>query len=76
MTEASGATAALRKRLYELEVDLPHGHDHELRDALPRLNTERRGPTVSAGDQQFPLVVGIDQADEITEDDSVFMPES
>jgi len=76
MTETAGATVALGKSLHQFEANLPHGHDHELGDTLRRLNTEGRLPAVPAGDQKFTLVIGIDQADEVTQNDTVFMTES
>ena len=76
MAETAGATVALGKGLHQFEANLPHGHDHELGDTLRRLNTEGCLPAIPAGDQKFSLVIGIDQADEIPQDDTVFMAKS
>lgn len=73
MAETAGATVALGKGLHQFEANLPHGHHHELGDTLRRLNTEGCLPAIPAGNQKFSLVIGIDQTDEVSQDDTVFM---
>ena len=41
-TEPAGAAAARLELLYDVELDLHHGYDDQLRDAVERLEGERR----------------------------------
>lgn len=55
----------------------PHDrHDHHLRDALTDGDGERRLAPVPARHQQFALIVAVDQPDQITQNDAVFVPEA
>ena len=59
----------------DAELGLHHRHDHQLGDALERLDRERRCAAVPAAHHQRALVVGVDQADQVAEDDAVLVAE-
>ena len=69
--EAAGAARAGGELLHHLELDLHHRHHHQLRDALQRLDGERGLAAVPHRDEDLPLVVGVDQADQVAEHDAV-----
>ena len=75
MAEAPDATVTLGEGFYKFEDRLLHGNDDELRDTLTRLDSECRRTAVPARDQQLPLIVRVDEPDEITEHDAVLMAE-
>src|SRR6185295_14207377 len=73
---AAGAALGLRELLDHFELHLNDRYDHELRNALARLDRERRLATVPARDEHLALVVGVDQPDQIAEHDAVLVPEA
>src|SRR5690348_14012188 len=73
--EAAGAAAARVELLHDLETDLYHRHDDELREALHRLDGEGAAAAIPRGEEDLPLVIGVDQTDEVTEHDAVFVTE-
>src|SRR5262249_7522407 len=74
--EAARAARALLERLDHVELDLDDGDHDELRDALERVHDEGLATAVPARHEHLALVVGIDQPDEVSEDDAVLMPEA
>src|SRR5690606_39163312 len=73
VAEATRAALGRGEDLDDLQLDLHHRHDYQLGDALARLYGERLAAAVPARDHQLSLVVGVDQADEIPEHDTVTM---
>jgi hypothetical protein len=70
----AGATAWRRGEVLDhVEIHVHHGHENHLRDAIARIDRERRRAPIPAGHQQRALVVGVDQADEIAEHDAVLV---
>src|SRR5262249_45967494 len=74
--EAARAARAFAERVDHVELDLNHGDDHELRDALEGIHGEGLASAIPAGDQHLSLVVGIDEADEVAEHDAVLVAEA
>jgi hypothetical protein len=74
--KAAGATAARLKFIDDIEDDLHDGHDDELREALHRLQGECRFATVPCRYEDLTLVIGVDEPDEVPEDDSMFVSEA
>lgn len=62
------ATVTLFKVLHHIEIHLHYRHYHQLRDPLQRIQQERRVPTIPAGDKYLPLIIGVDQSDQIAQD--------
>src|SRR5205085_7662128 len=74
--EAAGAAVALGERLDDVELHLHHGdHDH-LRDAFHGIHHERLAAAVPARDEDLPLVVRVDEPNEVAEHDAVLVPEA
>ena len=73
--EAALAALARGEILDHFEIDMHHGHDHHLRDSIAGIDGERGRSAIPAGHHQRSLIIGIDQADEITQHDAAFVPE-
>src|SRR5258706_9388774 len=74
-TETTRAALAVVERFDDVELDLHHRHDQELRDALHRIHHEGLAPAVPARDEHLPLVVRVDEPDEVAEHDPVLVAE-
>ena len=57
------------------KLRLQHRHDDELRQSVERLQCEYRIAAIPATHHQRPLIIGVDQADQIAEHDAVFVPQ-
>jgi len=71
MPETAPAAGAGGEGLHPLEPRPQHGHQHQLSDALAHLDAETRLAPVPAGDQEFALVVRIDEPDQVAKHDAV-----
>ena len=74
--KSSRATRSRGKFGNDFELDLQYRYDDQLGDAFHRLDGEGHLAAIPHRDKNLPLIVGIDQADEIAEHDAVFMPQS
>jgi hypothetical protein len=74
VSEAAGASDTLLEAWHDRELELHDGDYDQLRNSLAGLDPKRRAPAVPARDHELTLVVGIDQANEIAEHDTVLMP--
>src|SRR5690348_553145 len=68
-SEAAGAAGAGLELFHDLELDLRDGHHDQLRNAVERLDGERRGAAVPNGDHERSLVIRVDEADQVAEHD-------
>ena len=75
-TESALATVARFEVLHDVELRLDDRNDDELRDAIERIDRVRHVAAIPAAHHQRPLIVGIDQADQIAEHDAVFVAEA
>ena len=64
------------KFLNQIELRLHDGYDNHLRDALERLDGERGMATVPSRYHEFALIIRVNQADEVTQHDAVFVSQS
>jgi len=76
MTESAVGSLALGESLYPFELDLDHRHKHHLRDAVTDPYFERLLPPIPAGHKHLPLIIRIDQADQIAEHNAMFVPQT
>jgi hypothetical protein len=76
MTKAAGAPIAGRKLFDKFEFSLHHRHENHLRETRPGFDHECFLAAIPAGYKHLALVIRIDQPDEVTQDDSVFMAEA
>jgi hypothetical protein len=60
--EPSGAPFARCKLFDDIEAHLQDGHDHQLRQAVQRLQRKSGMAAVPGRDHQLALVIGVDQA--------------
>ena len=74
--ESTGATVGRGEFIHHIELDLHDWNNHELRDALARLNRECRLTPIPHGYENLALVIRVDQPDQVAEDDSMFVSES
>src|SRR5262245_51853013 len=74
--EAARAAPARFEFLDDVQLHLHHGHHHQLRDALHRLDGEGDLAAVPHRHHDLSLVVGIDQADEVAEHDAVLVAQT
>lgn len=73
MAEAARTALAGREFGDDGELGPDDWHDHHLRDALADGDGERRLAPVPARHQQFALIVAVDQADQIAQNDTVLV---
>jgi hypothetical protein len=75
---AEPARAPLRRLevVHDFETGVDHRNEDHLGDPFAGLHGERRIPAIPAGNEHLPLVVGVDQPDEVAEDDAVLVAES
>ena len=66
------ATGHIERR-DDVECHLGDGYDNQLRDTFHRLNREFRIATIPSRDKYLALIIGVDQAHEIPQDDAVFV---
>jgi hypothetical protein len=76
MSQAAGAARAGRNIPHDLKFHMHDRYHDELRDALAGIDGEGFLAPVPAGHHELPLVVRVDQPDQITEHDAVPVPES
>lgn len=57
----------------DIELNLQHGDDDHLRNSLQRLNREFGMATIPDGDEDLPLVIGVDEPDKIAKHDAVLV---
>src|SRR3990167_4419207 len=76
VAEAACATLTFVELLDQLEMRLDHRHQNQLGDTLADGNGEGALPAVPAGHHQLALVVRVDQADQVAEDDAMFMAQA
>ena len=73
VAEAAAAAIGRRKALNHLQFHLHHRHHHQLRNALARLHGVGVAAAIPAGHHQRPLIIRVDQADQIAEHQPVLM---
>jgi hypothetical protein len=76
MAEAARVAVALVELLNDFEVNLLYGNEHQLRDPIPWINQERVIAAIPARDFNFPLVVAVDESNQVTQHDTVLMTKS
>jgi len=60
----------------DLEAGLYDRDKYHLRDSLTRINGKTVAAPIPAGNKQLPLVIRINQASEISQHNTVFMPKT
>jgi hypothetical protein len=73
MAKAAFATVTLVKLVNNSELCLYHWQNHQLCKPLTNLYAELLAASVPAGDKQLTLVIGINQADQVPEHDTVLV---
>jgi hypothetical protein len=76
VAEAAAAAIACGEIFHDCELGLQDGDDHELRNALARLDPEVFRAAVPARDHELALIVGVDEANEVAEHDAVLVAEA
>ena len=76
MTEAASAAGRSGEIPNNLKLDLHDRNDDELRDALARPDDEGLATAVPAGHHELPLVIGIDQSNQVAQHDAMPVAEA
>ena len=74
--KTAGAAHARFEVVDDVEARLHDGNDYQLRDPFQRLQSENGIAAIPARHHDLPLIVGVDQADEIAEHDAELVRES
>ena len=67
------AAIACRKLIDDIKSDLQHGYHHKLCEAVHRVQCVDFFAAIPYRDENFTLVVGVNQADQIAEHNAVFV---
>jgi len=73
MPETTLSAVAFGEIFHLFKGDLHNGYKHQLRDTFADFDSECGVTAVPARYQQLPLIVRIDQADQIAQYNAVFM---
>ena len=74
--ESAAAAPAQRKFLHDIKPGLHDGHNHQLRHALHRHQRERNLAAVPQRDENLPLIIRVDQADQVAQHDTVLVSQA
>ena len=69
------ATLSFLEVIYNVEPHLYDWYHHELRNAFQRIQQKRSTPPVPAGYEYLSLIIGIDQAHEISHHNAMLVPQ-
>ena len=73
--EPVGAAGARREFIDHVEANL-HDRDHdELGQSFHRCDDKRRTATIPGGNEDLPLIIRVDQPDQVSQHDAVLVPE-
>jgi hypothetical protein len=75
-TESCRTSGAPGERINDIEFHLNDGDYNQLRDALERFELEKLITAIPYRDEDLSLVVRVDQANQIAENDTVFVAQS
>jgi hypothetical protein len=73
MSESASGPFAFVKRIDHFKLALHHRHYNQLRNPVSGLDFKGSVATIPAGDFHFSLVVTVDEANQIPEDDPMFV---
>ena len=73
MPESAPSPFAFVKRIDHFKLALHHWHYNQLRNPVPGLDFKGSAATIPARDFHFSLVVAVDEANQIPEDDPMFV---
>ncbi len=76
MPESTCPPRTVDKFLDQFESGPHDWYKHDLRDSFPGLDDETVDPAVPAGHIQLPLVVGINEPDQVAQHDTVLVAQS
>ena len=76
MAEAARVAVTLLELLHHFEVNLLYGEEHQLRDPIAWINQECVIAAIPTGDFNFPLVVAVDESNQVAQHDTVLMTKS
>ncbi len=73
MPKSAVGALALGKSGYPFELDLDHRHKHHLRDTVTDADFKGLPPAIPARHEHLPLIIRVDQADQIAEHNAMLM---
>ena len=76
MTKATMRALGFMKRIDLLEADGHNRNEHHLGDAVSNADLESCLAAIPAGDEDLPLVVGVDEAHQIAQYDAVLVAQA
>lgn len=75
MTKPAGSSATGLEIGHDLELSLNYGKKNQLGNAIAGFNDKMFGPAVPDGNEELSLIIRIDQADQVAQDDAVLVTE-
>ena len=76
VAETASATGRFHKLRDDFKLCLHDRYKHQLRDTRADFNFESGITTIPTGDQEFALVIGVNETDQVTQHDAMFMAQS
>ena len=76
MAEAARVAVTLFEFLHHFEANLLYRQEYQLSDPIAWINQEYFTAAIPAGDLNFPLVVAVDESNQVAQHDTVLMTEA
>ena len=76
MSEAAYAPVCFNEIINHLEIRLNNRHNHKLRNTVTHFDGETITAAIPAGDKQLPLIIWINQADQIPQHNTMFVTQT
>ena len=76
MPESAGTPPGLFETVNQLKLCTDYRNNDQLGNPVTRTNRQRLTAPVPAGNKQLSLIIRINQADQISQDDTLFMTQS
>jgi hypothetical protein len=76
VAKATGTAAGASKLGNQLEPGPQYRNQHQLRDSLSDINSETLAAAIPTGHEKLPLVIGIDEPYEVSQNDTVLVAEA
>lgn len=76
MAKTAGTPLTFAEFINDIKVDLRHGYENHLRDAIPNSDLKGRLAPIPEGDKNLALIIRVDESDQIAKDDAVLVAET
>jgi hypothetical protein len=76
VTKATFATFTAIELIDDFKISLDHRYEHQLSDTLTDVDGEGFVPTIPGRDKKLSLIIRINQANQVTQDNAMFMAQA